>query len=152
MSYYKIENNEIHVGNLPHGEGWVKLDPKNKPQELIDLELQQLKDSKLAKIQQELSKIDDPNNKDLFLNTSLGFPINARRIDVGNIAGLIRLKVTTIRDFNNKDHDITVEELVTLELELTQYGLQRIQHGHQLKQQLIDAKTEEEIKAVTWSL
>ena len=90
--------------------------------------------------------------------TASGFKMDAKREDIDNLSRLRDRLVetgttsttTTIRDFDNQFHTVTVAELSEIIGELVDFGLGVFARKWELEQVLAAAETEEEVLAVVW--
>lgn len=90
--------------------------------------------------------------------TAGGFKMDTKREDIDNLSILRDRLVetgttsttTTIRDYDNQFHTVTVAELSEIAGELIDFGLGLFARKWELEQALAAAKTEEEVLAVTW--
>jgi len=85
--------------------------------------------------------------------------MDAKREDIDNLSRLRDRLVetgttsttTTIRDYDNQFHTVTIAELSEIVGELVDFGLGLFARKWELEQVLAAAETEEEVLAVAWS-
>jgi len=90
--------------------------------------------------------------------TAGGFKMDAKREDIDNLSRLRDRLVetgttsttTTIRDYDNQFHTVTVAELSEIVGELVDFGLGLFARKWELEQTLAAAETEEEVLAIAW--
>ena len=93
---------------------------------VIDVDLERVKSIKKERISNSFDKVYD--SKNLKVLSSLGFEINANSVANTNIDGLIKvLKKTGVesvlfRAFNNELHNVTLEDLETMQMEIIMNG------------------------------
>lgn len=90
--------------------------------------------------------------------TTGGIKMDARREDIDNLSRLrdrlletgTTSTTTTIRDFDNQFHTVTVAQLSTIIGELVDFGLGLYARKWSLEQALAAATTSEQALAITW--
>ncbi len=88
--------------------------------------------------------------------TTGGIKMDAKRDDIDNLTRLrdrlteTGTDSTTIRDYDNQFHVVTVEELSGIIGELVDFGLGLYARKWELEQTLAAAETEEEVLSVVW--
>lgn len=93
---------------------------------VIDMDLDKVKEIKKTRLSDSFDKVYD--SKQLKILSSLGFEINANSIANTNIDGLIKvLKKTGVesvlfRAFNNDLHNVTLDDLETMQMEIIMNG------------------------------
>ena len=82
--------------------------------------LEEIKAQKLVKLSSLSSELEKTENKEMVVQSSLGFRINADPKAKRNIDTLIELEVTTFRDYDNKIHlDMTTDDLKIIKREIS---------------------------------
>lgn len=89
--------------------------------------------------------------------TTSGIKMDAKRDDIDNLTRLrdrlaeTGTDSTTIRDYDNQFHTVTIAELSEIVGELVDFGLGLFARKWELELELAATETEEEILAVRWS-
>lgn len=86
----------------------------------------------------------------MFVNSSLGFRVNADRRSQQNIEGLIKVlgeNKTRFKDYDNNFHELGIDELKILLVECIQNGLYLYEQKFQMQEILINMTDVEEVKA-----
>lgn len=111
-------------------------------------DIEEVRKAKLEAIKQGLEEY----RKSATLQSSLGFVVDATERSLVDVQGLIVLNPpeghVIFRDANNAFHQITVEDLHTLQKEIYAKGLEGYSIKWKLDKAVTDAKTVEEIEAV----
>lgn len=82
--------------------------------------LEEIKAQKLAKLSSLSSEFEKTENKEMVVQSSLGFRVNADPKAKRNIDTLIELEVSTFRDYDNEIHlDMTTDELKIIKREIS---------------------------------
>jgi len=121
--------------------------------EAMDITIKKLKEKKLQEIKTQFNNIKSTRT----FKSSLGFNVDNRRdglhFDKDNIESLIDLGVTPInfKDADGVFHSITLDDLKTIKMEMIKDGLAMYQEKWQLENQVAQATTIDEIKAITWA-
>ena len=93
------------------------------------------------------SKIEQIENKDMFLTSSLGFRVNADPKAKRNMDTLIELQVQTFRDYDNVIHtDITVQDLETIKREISLNAVNLYNQKWAMESEINSLETIEDIK------
>ena len=93
---------------------------------VIDMDLDRVKEIKKARLSNSFDEVYD--SKHLKLSSSLGFEINANSVANTNIDGLIKVLKKTgagsvlFRAFNNDLHNVTLDDLETMQMEIIMNG------------------------------
>ena len=83
------------------------------------------------------------------LISSLGFTADADERAMIDVNGLVALgEVSTFMDAENKPHELTLEELKTLQVEIIQSGNAAYQQKWVLRKAVEDAESEEDLKTI----
>lgn len=161
MAKYKLlqngvldKENNMFIPNDPANRHWQEyqqwlLEGNNPEPEHTLEELKQLK-------LQEIKKGFKNEFKVGMIQSSLGFPVDARRWeeknDLENLQSLIKLNQYPIyfKDADGNIQELTEENAKTLEQELIQACLNRYQKKWQLEEQINNATTTEELDAIKW--
>ena len=89
-----------------------------------------LEDNKAEAAQYVLQWFEEQFKTGTF-TSSLGFRVDNRRYgdknDRDNVSGLLKLGITTFRDADGNFHNLSIEQLTTLEQEMIQDGLMKYQ-------------------------
>lgn len=81
---------------------------------------EEIKAQKLAKLSSLSSEFEKTENKEMVVQSSLGFRINADPKAKRNIDTLIELEVSTFRDYDNEIHlDMTTDDLKIIKREIS---------------------------------
>lgn len=153
-------------------EGWYKLHYGNQPDinefqyiteneiqfidgvyiitySVIDMELDKVKSIKKERLSSTFEESYD--SKKLHLMSSLGFEINANSVANTNIEGLLKvIKKTGVdnvlfRDFNNEMHEVSLEDLETMQLEIIMNGQKLYAKKWEIESSIEDAHSIEEL-------
>lgn len=121
--------------------------------------LQSLDDFKNAKLS-ELKNSFTAECQGGTVDTSLGFPMDARRDGINNdLDNLIQLATymeengiasTTVMDANDVEHTCTLAQVQTLVREIRAAGMARYAKKFNLKKEAKNATTADQVKAVKW--
>ena len=92
------------------------------------------------------------------LMTTSGIQVDAQRDDIDNLTRLrdrllqtgTTSTTTTIRDYTNQFHTVTIAQLTEIIGELVDFGLGLYSHKWSLEQTLAAATTSDEVQAVVW--
>jgi hypothetical protein len=93
---------------------------------LVDTSLDIVKHIKKRRLNESFDECYD--SKDLHIMSSLGFEINANSVANTNIEGLIKvvtkkgLESVLFRDFNNKMHEVSLDDLETMQIDVIMNG------------------------------
>ena len=97
-------------------------------------------------------------NSNIHIHSDLGFEINADIRSQNNVRALITLlesngnKTVSYRDYNNKDHDLTLDQLKTLLTEMCTYVNYIYAKKWETKKLIEDAKFIDELLAIEFYL
>ena len=108
--------------------------------------LEVAKQQKLSQLKQESEKYSAYECETMFVNSSLGFKINADHKSQDNIRGLIALNIpTAFKDFDNQFHQVSVEDLNTLLSECYANGASLYQQKFNMELQISQLQDVEEV-------
>ncbi len=114
--------------------------------------LPNVKARKLAELNSGLSAARSDSKASI--NSSVGFAINADDTANTNIAGLITYmestgtETTSFMGFDNTLHDVTLQDLKTMQTELAVWGQALYAYKWQIRSQIDAAQTKEEVDAI----
>ena len=90
------------------------------------VDIEDVRNAKLSEISRITGSFEQSKCEGMYIDSSLGFRINADRRSQQNIEGLIKVlgdNKTMFKDYNDKFHQLGVTELQTLLVECIQNGL-----------------------------
>ena len=97
-------------------------------------------------------------NSNIHIHSDLGFEINADIRSQNNVRALITLlessdaKTISYKDYNNKDHDLTLDQLKSILFEMCNYINYIYKKRWESKKKIEDAKSIDEILAIEFYL
>ena len=97
-------------------------------------------------------------NSNIHIHSDLGFEINADIRSQNNVRALITLlessdaKTISYKDYNNKDHDLTLDQLKSILFEMCNYVNYIYKKRWESKKKIEDAKSIDEILAIEFYL
>lgn len=97
-------------------------------------------------------------NPNIHIHSDLGFEINADIRSQNNVRALITLlessdaETISYRDYNNKDHDLTLDQLKSILFEMCNYVNYIYKKRRESKKKIEDAKSIDEILAIEFYL
>ena len=108
--------------------------------------LEEIKAQKLAKLNSLSSELEQTENKNMVVTSSLGFRVNADPKAKRNIDTLIELGISTFRDYDNKDHlDMTIDNLKTIKREISMNAVNLYNQKWVMEEEIKSLKTVEEV-------
>lgn len=109
--------------------------------------LEEAKAQKLTELNTLSSELEQTENKQMVVTSSLGFRINADPKAKRNIDTLIEVGVTTFRDYDNVIHaNVSLEDLTTIKREISINALHLYNQKWQMEYQISILKTIEEVE------
>lgn len=108
--------------------------------------LEEIKAHKLAKLSSLSSELEQTENKNMVVTSSLGFRVNADPKAKRNIDTLIELEISTFRDYDNEDHlDMTTDNLKTIKKEISMNAVNLYNQKWVMEEEIKSLKTVEEV-------
>lgn len=108
--------------------------------------LEEIKAQKLAKLSSLSSELEKTENKEMVIQSSLGFRVNADPKAKRNIDTLIELGISTFRDYDNEDHlDMTTDNLKTIKREISMNAVNLYNQKWTMEEEIKSLKTVEEV-------
>ena len=108
--------------------------------------LEEAKVQKLAELNSLSSELEQTENKQMVVTSSLGFRVNADPKAKRNIDTLIELGIPTFRDYDNKDHlDMTIDDLKTIKREISMNAINLYNQKWVMEEEIKSLKTVEEV-------
>lgn len=108
--------------------------------------LEEIREQKLAKLSSLSSEFEQTENKNMVVNSSLGFRVNADPKAKRNIDTLIELGISTFRDYDNEDHlDMTIDDLKTIKREISMNAVNLYNQKWVMEEEIKSLKTVEEV-------
>lgn len=108
--------------------------------------LEEAKTQKLTELNALSSELEQTENKNMVVASSLGFRINADPKAKRNIDTLIELGIPTFRDYDNEDHlDITIDDLKTIKREISMNAVNLYNQKWVMEEDIKSLKTVEEV-------
>ena len=108
--------------------------------------LEEIKAQKLAKLNSLSSELEQTENKNMVVTSSLGFRVNADPKAKRNIDTLIELGIPTFRDYDNEDHlDMTIDDLKTIKREISMNAINLYNQKWVMEEEIKSLKTVEEV-------
>ena len=109
--------------------------------------LEEIKAQKLAKLNSLSSELEKTENKEMAVQSSLGFRINADPKAKRNIDTLIELEVSTFRDYDNKIHlDMTIDNLKTIKREISMNAVNLYNQKWKMETEINSLESVEEVE------
>lgn len=109
--------------------------------------LEEIKAQKLAKLSSLSSELEKTENKEMVVQSSLGFRINADPKAKRNIDTLIELEVTTFRDYDNEIHlDMTTDDLKTIKREISMNAVNLYNQKWKMEVEINSLESVEEVE------
>ena len=129
----------------------------DKTTELVYPDIEDQKKVKLSAL--DGAFLEYRNSKDAFLISSLGFKVNANVVAFDNVTGLVaRLEYAKSQgnanekvefmDFDDILRDLSLEDLKILQVEISVSGSNCYSQKWKLREQIQNAQTEQELKAI----
>ena len=109
--------------------------------------LEEIKAQKLAKLSSLSSEFEKTENKEMVVQSSLGFRINADPKAKRNIDTLIELEVSTFRDYDNEIHlDMTTDNLKTIKREISMNAVNLYNQKWKMETEINSLESVEEVE------
>lgn len=146
LEEYIPESTEEAQALLKNYQDWCSKFEQPQNEQLINVltDINYWRDKKSAVISEKFAKFENPVNKNMYFTSSLGFRCNGDSRSVTNIINLIEAyKDTNVnyRDYDNKVHSLTKEQLQTLHLESIDNINKLYQQKWNIESLLKEAKT-----------
>ena len=108
--------------------------------------LEEIKAQKLTELNSLSSELEQTENKQMVVTSSLGFRVNADPKAKRNIDTLIELGIPTFRDYDNEDHlDMTIDDLKTIKREISMNAVNLYNQKWVMEEEIKSLKTVEEV-------
>lgn len=108
--------------------------------------LEEAKTQKLTELNTLSSELEQTENKNMVVMSSLGFRINADPKAKRNIDTLIEVGVTTFRDYDNENHlDMTIDNLKTIKREISMNAVNLYNQKWVMEEEIKSLKTVDEV-------
>lgn len=108
--------------------------------------LEEAKTQKLAELNSLSSELEQTENKNIVVTSSLGFRVNADPKAKRNIDTLIELGIPTFRDYDNEDHlDVTIDDLKTIKREISMNAVNLYNQKWTMEEEIKSLKSVEEL-------
>ena len=108
--------------------------------------LEEIKAQKLTELNSLSSELEQTENKQMVVTSSLGFRVNADPKAKRNIDTLIELGIPTFRDYDNEDHlDMTIDDLKTIKREISMNAINLYNQKWVMEEEIKSLKTVEEV-------
>lgn len=114
--------------------------------------LAEAKEEKLVEIKNSFDKEESEG----FVTSSLGFRADATRKSKADVDGLVQAmsamgySTISFRDYDNKTHTLSLDQVKTLQLELVNKGLWNYQTKWDLEKKIASAPTVEAVEKIVW--
>lgn len=125
----------------------------------IELTLDEFKEIAKANLKTFFKQYEDKLvNPNIHIHSDLGFEINADIRSQNNVRALITLlessdaETISYKDYNNKDHDLTLDQLKSILFEMCNYVNYIYKKRWESKKKIEDAKSIDEILAIEFYL
>ena len=128
------------LGDLPKGATFEPVEPKKT--------LSELKSDKLAELSAKASSFEQTENKEMYIISSLGYKVNADPKALRNIEVLIDLGVTQFRNYDNKNVEVTTDNLKTIKSEIGINSVKLYQQKWAMQDLINKAETIEELNSI----
>lgn len=95
----------------------------------------------------ESKKLNNRDNPSMYLTSSLGFRVNADPKSIDNVDSLISIgdEITQFMDYDNVLHEISVDDLKVIKLEIQKNGCNLYHQKWDMKSRILRAKTLDEL-------
>ena len=166
-----LQFNPVSAGSICYKDGTVKCfdqsEYKTIVQPYVDLfnkQLDKIKAEQQAKIdeqnkienvktraKQQLNQQFEQQTRTTHIQSSLGFEVNADAVAMQNVSGLlITIENATVKfcDYNNEFHELTKDQLQTLQLEIIQNAQQLYNTKWKYRTQIDHAKDADEVNQI----
>ena len=139
--YIGTEQHEMkELGDLPKGATFEPVEPEKT--------FDELKSDKLAELSTKASSLEQTENKEMYIVSSLGYKVNADPKALRNIEVLIDLGVTQFRNYDNETVGVTTDNLKTIKSEISINSVKLYQQKWAMQDLINKAETKEELDAI----
>ena len=139
--YIGTEQHEMkELGDLPKGATFESVEPEKT--------FDELKSDKLAELSTKASSLEQTENKEMYIVSSLGYKVNADPKALRNIEVLIDLGVTQFRNYDNETVEVTTDNLKTIKSEIGINAVRLYQQKWAMQDLINKAETKEELDAI----
>jgi hypothetical protein len=108
--------------------------------------LEELRVQKLTELNSLAFELEQTENKNMVVTSSLGYRVNADPKAKRNIDTLIELEVPTFRDYDNEIHlDMTIDKLKTIKREISMNAINLYNQKWVMEKEIKSLKTVEEL-------
>ena len=128
------------LGDLPKGATFEPVEPEKT--------FDELKSDKLAELSTKASSLEQTENKEMYIVSSLGYKVNADPKALRNIEVLIDLGVTQFRNYDNETVEVTTDNLKTIKSEIGINAVRLYQQKWAFEDLINKAETKEELDAI----
>ena len=144
-----IFNNERKVfSEITSDADWKKLgvtvSEYKEPEKTFD----ELKSEKLSELSTKASSFEQTENKEMYIISSLGYKVNADPKALRNIEVLIYLGITQFRNYDNKNMEVTTDNLKTIKSEISINSVKLYQQKWAMQDLINKAETIEELNSI----
>lgn len=108
--------------------------------------IEELRVQKLTELNSLAFELEQTENKNMVITSSLGYRVNADPKAKRNIDTLIELEVPTFRDYDNEIHlDMTIDKLKTIKREISMNAINLYNQKWVMEKEIKSLKTVEEV-------
>lgn len=108
--------------------------------------IEELRVQKLTELNSLAFELEQTENKNMVVTSSLGYRVNADPKAKRNIDTLIELEVPTFRDYDNEIHlDMTIDKLKTIKREISMNAINLYNQKWVMEKEIKSLKTVEEL-------
>src|SRR5574344_457254 len=164
MMYYIIENDKIILSDndLEKLKNTIQFLPQYSISDIKETDreivnnvftdtteyLNTKREELLNQVSEIASSFEQVENHDMYLASSIGFRVNADQKALRNIDVLINLNVTTYRDYDNVNHNVTIDDLKIIKSEIEQNAMNLYQQKWAYQDLINNAKTIESLNSI----
>lgn len=102
----------------------------------------------LNQVSEIASSFEQVENHDMYIASSIGFRVNADQKALRNIDVLINLNVTVYRDYDNVNHNVTIDDLKIIKSEIEQNAMNLYQQKWAYQDLINNAETIESLNSI----
>lgn len=102
----------------------------------------------LNQVSEIASSFEQVENHDMYITSSIGFRVNADQKALRNIDVLINLNVTAYRDYDNVNHNVTIDDLKIIKSEIEQNAMNLYQQKWAYQDLINNAETIESLNSI----
>lgn len=164
MMYYIIENDKIILSDndLEKLKNTIQFLPQYSISDIKETDreivnnvftdtteyLNTKREELLNQVSEIASSFEQVENHDMYIASSIGFRVNADQKALRNIDVLINLNVTTYRDYDNVNHNVTIDDLKIIKSEIEQNAMNLYQQKWAYQDLINNAKTIESLNSI----